>query len=78
MNKRKTQQFEYLDVILDDGSMVVVKYPAEFVDEVYESLDHAQQRGDAWWSAEQWDTCLAMYKGVRLKQIAVRRIVGLS
>lgn len=65
----------YIDLVLDNGTLVRVEYPAKHEDEVLESIDNARARGDTW-SPSSWDGCSASYQGLGLGRVNMNRVIG--
>jgi hypothetical protein len=64
-----------LDLVIDNGELVRIEGPAEFEDEIYETIENAMKRRD-WWAARQWDGCSATYMGHLLDNVNMARVVG--
>lgn len=68
-------KYGYIDLVLENGELVRIEYPARHEDEVLDSIGNAMKMGD-WWAPGQWEGCTATYIGSRLERVAMRRVVG--
>ena len=67
---------EYVDLMMDNGELVKIKYPDRHMDALHESLEHAMKRRD-WWSPNQFDGCDVEYLGISLDRVNMGKVVGI-
>lgn len=67
---------KFADLLLDNGEIVRLECPDKFLDDFYETLDNAMKRGDQW-SPSQFDGCNAIYLGIGLSRVNMKKVVGL-
>lgn len=67
---------EFADLVLDSGEIVRIDCPSKYIDEFYESLEHAMKIGD-WWSPNRFDGCTAEFLGHSMNRINMKKVVGL-
>lgn len=63
-------------MVLDNGELVRIEFPDEYIDEVYESIDNAIKRGDEWGGLVRWEGCHATYLGLKLQGVNMKRVIG--
>lgn len=65
----------FLDLVLDNGSLVRIECKTRDEDEVRETLENALKTG-GWWAPAPWDVCRAEYLGHRLDRVNMARVIG--
>ena len=65
-----------LDLILDNGELVKIEFPDEFIDDVAEALENCMKRRD-FWSPSQFEGCKADYIGHSLDRVNMNKVVGM-
>lgn len=66
----------YLDLLLDNGELLQIRYNIKHMDDLYDSLENAMKRRD-WWSVNQFDGSQATYIGVLIERVNMARVVGM-
>jgi len=66
----------FVDLVMDNGGLVRIECPDEFMDQLYEALDNSMKRGDQW-SPAMFDGCSAEYMGLSLDRVNMGKIMGL-
>ena len=65
----------YVDLLVDNGELIRIEYPAKFEDDLRDALDNARKRNDTW-SPAMFDGCSAAYMGLSLTRINMNKIIG--
>lgn len=68
---------ESIRIILENGEDIEVTYPTEIKSEVFYEMREAQSRDSFWYIGMHTGVC-AMYKGVSVDQINMKRVIGTS
>lgn len=67
---------EFIDIVLEGGELVRIECPGKYIDECYETLEHAMKIKD-WWSPDRFDGCNAEYLGHSMDRINMGKAVGM-
>lgn len=73
----KEVETESISIILENGEQINVEFPDNIADELFSEMREAQSRDEFWWVGN-WTNARAMYKGVYLDHINMKRVIGFS
>lgn len=63
-------------LVLDNGGLVKIECPEIYMDEFYDSINHATKIGD-FWNTYQLNDCHAEFLGIYLDRVNMARVVGI-
>ena len=71
----KEVETESILIVLENGEQIDVTFPADIADELLGEMREAQSRDEFWWVGN-WTNARAMYKGLYLDHINMKRVIG--
>ena len=73
MSKEKT--YNYLTLVTENGDLIQVTYCDEVMDELFDDYRVCAQN-QSYWNIDNWTDCTAMFKGIRLSEINMAKVIG--
>ena len=68
---------ESFRLILESGEEIEITYPSSISEGLFEEMREAQSR-DGFWNVGNYTQARAVYKGCRIEDINMKRVVGVS
>lgn len=68
---------ETINLVLENGEEIEITYPIEISDGLFDEMREAQTRDGLWYVGNYRDA-RAIYKGVAIDQINMKRVIGLA
>ncbi len=65
----------YVDLVLQNGGIVVIECPDKYADELFDALDNARKKND-WWSPIMFEGCSATFMGMTLDRVDMGKVIG--
>lgn len=66
---------ETIRLVLENGDEIEVTYPLEIAEGMFEEMREAQSR-DGFWYVGNYTDARAMYKGISVDQVNMKRVIG--
>lgn len=64
-------------LILENGEEIEITYPEDIIDGFFEEMREAQTR-DGFWNVGNYIRARAMYKGCKIDDVNMKRVVGIA
>ena len=74
MTKSET---ESIRLVLENGDEIEVTYPTEISEDLFDEMREAQSR-DSFWNIGNYTQARAMYKGLLVSEVNMKRVVGIA
>ena len=74
MTKSET---ESIRLVLENGDEIEVTYPTEISEDLFDEMREAQSR-DSFWNVGNYTQASAMYKGLCVSKVNMKRVVGIA
>ena len=74
MTKSET---ESIRLVLENGDEIEVTYPTEISEDLFDEMREAQSR-DSFWNVGNYTQARAMYKGLLVSEVNMKRVVGVA
>jgi len=68
---------EGFNLVLENGEEITVTFPSEVMEELYDEMQEAQSK-DGFWNVGNYTDAKAVYRGIQINDINMKRVVGLT
>ena len=73
----KEVQTESMRLVLENGEEIEITYPIDIIEGLFEEMREAQTR-DGFWNVGNYTQARAMYKGCRIDDVNMKRVIGIA
>lgn len=73
----KEVRTESMRLILENGEEIEITYPEDIIEGLFEEMREAQTR-DGFWNVGNYTQARAMYKGCRIGDVNMKRVIGIA
>lgn len=70
-----SNELETLQLVTIHGDTIVIEYPTDSIDEILEDFRDSSRRQD-YWNIGNWSDAKAMFRGIRLDEIDMSKVIG--
>lgn len=73
----KEVRTESMRLILENGEEIEITYPEDIIEGLFEEMREAQTQ-DGFWNVGNYTQARAMYKGCKIDDVNMKRVVGIA
>jgi len=73
----KVEATESMWLVLENGEEIEITYPVDIIEGLFEEMREAQSR-DGFWNVGNYTQAKAMYKGFRIDDVNMKRVIGIA
>ena len=73
----KEVETESMRLVLENGEEIEVTYPVDIIEGLFEEMREAQSR-DGFWNVGNYTQARAMYKGCKIDDVNMKRVIGIA
>ena len=73
----KEVETENIRLILENGDEIEITYPIDIAEGLFDEMREAQSR-DGFWNVGNYTQARAMYKGLLVSEVNMKRVVGVA
>ena len=73
----KETETETIRLVLENGEEIEIVYPIDIVEGLFEEMRESQSR-DSFWNVGNYTQARATYRGYRVSDVNMKRVVGIA